>query len=210
MQIAIIGSGNIGGGLGRAWRRAGHAVTFGARDVEEPELVALCEETGATAASVAQAVRGAEVVTLAMPYGALDDVIAQTGDLAGITVIDCTNAVTRGPDGMTLQFGHTTSSGEQVQAKLPKAHVVRSFNAQGAENLANPVYGGTAASNFFCGDDARAKEVVAKLVADVGFEPIDAGPLVNARLLEPLMLLWIATSRTLGTRDIAFKLLRRQ
>src|SRR4051812_21026334 len=182
MKIAIIGSGNIGGGLGRAWRKAGHAVTFGARDPAEPELAALCTETGATAARVTEAVRGADGVAFAMPFGALDDVIAETGDLAGITVVDCTNAVTRGPAGMTLQYGHTTSSGEQVQAKLPKAHVVRSFNAQGAENLANPVYGGVAASNFYCGDDANAKRTVHQLIADVGFEPIDAGPLVSARL----------------------------
>jgi predicted dinucleotide-binding enzyme len=158
---------------------------------------------------VADSVKNADVVALAMPFAALDAVIAATGDLAGKVVIDCTNAVKRGPDGMTLEFGHTTSSGEQVQHKLPKARVVRSFNAQGAENLANPVYGGVAASNFYCGDDAEAKRVVAQLIAEVGFEPIDAGPLTSARLLEPLMLLWITTSRTQGTRDIAFKLLRR-
>ncbi|HEY5920569.1 MAG TPA: NAD(P)-binding domain-containing protein [Kofleriaceae bacterium] len=209
MQIAIIGSGNIGGGLARAWRRANHAVTFGARDPADKELATLCDQIGAKASSIAESVKGAEVVVLAMPYAALDSVLAATGDLAGVTVIDATNAVKRGPDGMTLEHGHTTSSGEQVQARLPKAHVVRSFNAQGAENLANPSYGGVAASNFYCGDNADAKRQVGQLVADVGFEPIDAGPLASARLLEPLMLLWMTCSRTVGTRDIAFKLLRR-
>jgi len=209
MKIAIIGSGNIGGGLARAWRRAGHDVTFGARDPQDAELAALCSEIGARAVSVGESVQGADVVTLAMPWSALANVIDAVGDLAGVTVIDCTNAVKRGDGGMTLEFGHTTSSGEQLQAKLPKAHVVRSFNAQGAENLANPVYGGVAASNFYCGDNADAKRTVAQLIADVGFEPIDAGPLASARFLEPLMLLWITTSRQIGSRDIAFKLLRR-
>lgn len=209
MKIAIIGSGNIGGGLARAWRRAGHDVTFGARDPRDAELTALCSEIGARAVSVGESVQGADVVTLAMPWGALASVVEAVGDLAGVTVIDCTNAVKRGTDGMTLEFGHTTSSGEQLQAKLPKAHVVRSFNAQGAENLANPIYGGVAASNFYCGDNAEAKRIVAQLIADVGFEPIDAGPMTSARLLEPLMLLWITTSRQVGSRDIAFKLLRR-
>lgn len=209
MQIAIIGSGNIGGGLARAWRRAGHTVTFGARDPADAELAALCEQIGARAASIADSVHDAEVVAFAMPFAALEAVIGATGDLAGMTVIDCTNAVTRGPQGMALEYGHTTSSAEQVQARIPRAHVVKSFNAQGAENLANPRYADVAASNFFCGDDADAKRKVATLIADVGFEPIDAGPLANARLLEPLMLLWIACSRTVGTRDIAFKLLRR-
>lgn len=209
MRVAIIGSGNIGGGLARAWRKAGHAVTFGARNTSDAELVALCSEIGATAAGIGEAARAAEVVVLAMPFAALDAVVDATGDLAGKVVIDCTNAVTRGPDGMTLQFGHTTSSGELVQSKLPKARVVRSFNAQGAENLASPVYDGITASNFYCGDDADAKRVVAQLITEVGFEAIDAGPMRSARLLEPLMLLWITTSRQLGTRDIAFKLLRR-
>lgn len=209
MQIAIIGSGNIGGGLGRAWRRAGHDVTFGARDPQEAELAALCQETGARAATITDSVKGAEVVVLAMPWAAVDSVLAAVGDLAGITVIDCTNAVKRGPQGMSLEYGHTTSSSEVLQAKIPKAHVVKSFNAQGAENLANPRYGDIAASNFYCGDDPEAKRKAAILIADVGFEPIDSGALQNARLLEPLMMLWINCSRTLGSRDIAFKLLRR-
>lgn len=209
MNIAIIGSGNIGGGLARAWRRKGHAIIFGARDPSDVELAALCHEIGATTATIGDSARAAEVVVLAMPFGALDNVVAAAGDLAGKTVIDCTNAVERGASGMTLVYGHTTSSGEVVQAKLPKAHVVRSFNAQGAENLANPVYGGVAASNFYCGDNEDAKRVVAQLIADVGFEPVDAGGMTSARLLEPLMLLWITCSRTQGTRDIAFKLLRR-
>jgi predicted dinucleotide-binding enzyme len=110
---------------------------------------------------------------------------------------------------MGLIYGRTTSSAEQVQAKLPSAHVVRSFNAQGAENLANPIYNGVAASNFYCGDNADAKRVVAQLIAEVGFEAVDAGPLAASRYLEPLMLLWISCSQTIGSRDIAFKLLRR-
>jgi 8-hydroxy-5-deazaflavin:NADPH oxidoreductase len=209
MRISIIGSGNIGGGLGRAWRRKGHDVTFGARNPEDAELVALCKETGARAASVSDSVRDAEVVAFAVPYAALDDTLHATGELDGKVVIDCTNAVERGPGGAQLKYGHTTSSAEQLQARIPKAHVVRSFNAQGAENLANPVYGGVPASNFYCGDNADAKRVVAQLVADIGFEPVDAGPLASARFLEPLMLLWINVSRTVGSRDIAFKLLRR-
>lgn len=209
MQIAIIGSGNIGGGLAKAWRKAGHGVTFGARNPGDAELAALCQQIGAKATSIADSVKGAEVVVLAMPWAALDSVIAATGELAGVTVIDTTNAVKRGADGMTLEYGHTTSSGEVVQAKLPKAHVVRSFNAQGAENLTAPKYGDVTSSNFYCGNDATAKAKVATLIAEVGFEPIDAGPLTSARLLEPLMLLWMTCSRAVGSRDIAFKLLRR-
>lgn len=206
MKIAIVGSGRIGGGLGKAWAKHGHAVVFGARDPSDAELVALCEAIGARAASLESAVADADVVVLAMPFGALDDVLAKIGACAGKVVIDCTNAV--GP-GFTLMYGHTTSSAEELQKKIPSAHVFKSFNAQGAENLANPVYDGVQASNFFCGDDAQGRTIVKQLVEDVGFEAIDAGPLKNARLLEPLMVLWISAAKSVGTRDIAFKVLRR-
>jgi predicted dinucleotide-binding enzyme len=206
MKVAIIGSGRIGGGLGKAWAKHGHSIVFGARNPAEENLVALCTAVGAKATTLEDAVIDAEVVVLAMPYGALEDVLAQIGACTGKIIIDCTNAV--GP-GFTLIYGHTTSSAEELQKKLPQAHVFKSFNAQGAENLANPVYDGVRASNFFCGDDPHGKTVLAKLVEDIGFEPIDAGPLKNARLLEPMMVLWIMSAKAVGSRDIAFKVLRR-
>lgn len=85
----------------------------------------------------------------------------------------------------------------------------KSFNAQGAENLARPGYGDVRATNFFCGDDEAGKSVVKQPVEDVGFDAVDAGPLKNARLLEPMMLLWIACAKSCRTRDIAFRLRRR-
>jgi 8-hydroxy-5-deazaflavin:NADPH oxidoreductase len=206
MKICIIGSGHIGAGLARAWTKTGHAVVFGARSPDKPELVELCRTIGASAATISGAVESAEVVVLAAPFGALDDVLASAGDLAGKIVVDCTNAVQKG---MTLKYGHTTSAAEELQARLPAARVFKSFNAQGAENLAQPVYGDVQASNFYCGDDAAGRLVVRQLVEDVGFEAVDAGPLKNARLLEPMMLLWISCAQSLGTRDIAFKVLRR-
>jgi hypothetical protein len=206
MKICIVGSGHIGGGLGRAWRARGHDVVFGARDPDDSELVALSREIGATATSVARAPDGADVVVLAVPYGALEAVLGEAGGLAGKVVIDCTNAVERG---MTLKYGHSTSSAEELQKRIPEARVFKSFNAQGAENLASPEYPGGRASNFFCGDDPAGREIVRRLVEDVGFDAVDAGPLKNARLLEPMMLLWVACAQGLGTRDIAFRLLRR-
>ncbi|HSD89087.1 MAG TPA: NAD(P)-binding domain-containing protein [Kofleriaceae bacterium] len=205
MKIAIIGSGNIGGGLARAWRKHGHAITFGAHNVGRAELQVLCKEIGASAVPVRDAVAHAEVVVFAMPAKAMDDVVG-AAEYAGKIVIDCTNAVA---PGMQLVYGHTTSAAEELAKKLPSARVFKSFNAQGAENLANPVYDGVRATNFFCGDDPEGKRIVRQLVEDVGFEAVDAGGLTAARLIEPLMLLWVSCSRSLGTRDIAFKLLRR-
>lgn len=205
-RIAIIGSGRIGGGLARAWVRTGHAVTFGARRPDAEELTALAKELGARRAGLEEAARGAEVVVLAVPFRALDEVVPALGDLRGKVVIDCTNAV--GP-GMTPVFGNDTSAAEVLQERLPGAYVFKSFNAQGAENLAAPRYGEERAANFYAGDDAKAAEVVHRLVEDVGFDAVNAGPLRSARLLEPLMLLWVALSRQRGTRDLAFRLLER-
>ncbi|MDX2091231.1 MAG: NAD(P)-binding domain-containing protein [Kofleriaceae bacterium] len=205
MNIAIIGSGNIGAGLARAWRKAGHAVVFGARNPADGELVSLCEQIGARATTVEDSVRGAELVAFAMPHAALEDVLNKVGDLAGRTVIDCTNAVVRGATGISIDTGHSS----RLQARLPAAHVFKTFNAQGAENLANPSYDGIAATNFFCGNDAPSRAQVAQLITDIGFTPIDLGPLANEVMLEQLMLMWMACFRVTGTRDIAFKLLRR-
>lgn len=209
MHLAIIGSGHVGGGLARKWARKGHVLIFGARNPQDARLLELAQDTRATITSVPDCVRNADVVVFAMPYGALDQVLAQVGPLTGKLVIDCTNAVERGPGGLQLKFGHATSSSEELQKRLPDAKVFKSFNAQGAENLANPEYGGVKASNFYCGDDAAARRQVHQLVEDAGFEAIDAGPLRSARLLEPLMLLWINAAQALGTRDLAFKLLKR-
>lgn len=206
MKIGILGAGNIGGGLGKAWAKKGHQVKFGVRNVEDPELQALLRETGATAGGAKDAAAFGEVVVLAVPYPALEAVLASVGPLDGKVVIDCTNAIGRG---MTLVHGHTTSAAEETAKKIPGARVVKSFNAQGAENLENPVYGGVRATNFYCGDDAEAKRIVRQLVEDVGFEAVDAGPLRNARLLEPMTLLWLSVASSLGTRDIAFHVLKR-
>jgi len=204
MRIAIVGSGNIGGGLGRAWSAKGHAVTYAARDIHEPDVVALARETGARVATIQDALADAEVIALAMPFGAAASVAQALPSWQGRIVIDCTNPI--GP-GFTLLHGHTDSGAESIARLLPGARVVKSFNAQGAENLAHPVYGGVAASNFYCGDDADAKAVVRRLIEDVGFEPIDAGALTSARYLEPMTMLWITASRSLG-RQFAFKVLR--
>jgi NADPH-dependent F420 reductase len=206
MKIAIIGTGHIGGGLGRAWAQKGYEITFGARDAAAPDVLSLCREVGAQASSLAAAAAAAEVVVLAVPHAALEEVLRNTGTLAGKIVVDCTNGLGPGP---SLLFGHTTSAAEETAKKIPGARLVKSFNAQGAENLVNPVYNGVRATNFFCGDDVDAKRVVQGLIEAVGFEAVDVGPLRNARFLEPLTLLWISAVQALGTRELAFKLLRR-
>ena len=121
--------------------------------------------------------------------------------------IDCTNAIVG--SGPSLMYGHNTSAAEETAKKLPSARFYKAFNAQGAENLADPIYDGVPATGFFCGDDDQARAVVAQLITEVGFEALDVGPLKNARLLEPMPLLWFAAASALGSRQIAFRVMRR-
>ena len=204
--ITIAGTGNIGGALARAWLAAGHDVRLAARDPSAADVQALVA-AGAKALPVEGAAEGAEIVALAVPAGAAAGVAARLGDLRGKIVIDTMNAL--GP-GMTLAHGHTTSAAEQLAAALPGAHVVKSFNQQGAETLRAPRFdGGIAATNFVAADDPDARQAVMALSEDIGLDAVDAGPLASARLLEPVTTLWITASKPLGTRDFGLALLRR-
>jgi predicted dinucleotide-binding enzyme len=191
LKIGILGGGNVGGALGRLWTAKGHDIQFGKRG-----------------SSNAEAARSAQVVVLTVPWPAAQEAVKDCGDLSGKIVIDCTNPLT--PDLQGLTVGLTTSAAEQVAAWAPGAKVVKAFNTIGAVNFGNADFGGVAADGFYCGDDAASKKVVAALISDAGMNPVDVGPLRNARLLEPLALLWIdlAVIQKQGPNH-AFKLLRR-
>jgi len=210
MRIGIIGAGNVGGNLGKVWAGKGHEVMFGVRDPQSPKVRALVGGLGepARAGGVKEAAAFGEVVVLTTPWPATQEAIQAAGDLAGKILMDCTNPVK--PDLTGLSLGQTTSAAEEIARWAPGARVVKAFNTIGAQQMLNPQFGSQAASMFICGDDAAAKSVVARLTEESGFEVVDAGPLSNARLLEPLAMLWIylAVKQGLGT-EIAFKLLRR-
>lgn len=209
MKIAIIGAGNVGGTLGTAWAAKGHDVVFGVRDPREAKVQELLRATGgkARAASVREAAAAAELVLLATPWGAAQDALRAAGDLKGKILVDATNPLK--PDFSGLALGHTTSAGEEVARWAPGARVVKAFNTIGAQHMTDPRIAGQRPSMFVCGDDPAAKQTVAGLAEALGFEPVDAGPLTQARLLEPLAMLWIslAYAHGLGT-NIGFRLLR--
>mgnify|MGYP001224180440 FL=1 len=206
MRIAVIGAGNVGTTLGRGWTRRRHQVTYGVRDASSAKAAALAQG-GVQVTAPTQAVERSEVVVLATPWAATKDAVEALGDLGGRPLLDATNPI--GP-GLTLAVGDGGSGGELVQAWAPTARVVKIFNTTGVENMASPLYGDQAATMFYCGDDGPACAIAAKLAADLGFDAVSAGPLRNARLLEPLALLWIDLARGQGvSRTVAFKLLRR-
>lgn len=210
MRIAIIGAGNVGGTLGRMWAAKDHEVAFGIRRPNDAKVQALLTATGkrARAASVKDAVSGAEVVVLATPWNAIEAAIRDAGDLRGKVVVDATNPLKSDLSGLTI--GHSTSAAEQVVGWAPGARVVKAFNTIGAVHMADPRFGTQRASMFICGDDASAKATVARLAGELGFDPVDCGPLTQARLLEPLALLWISMAYAYGAGpNIGFALLRK-
>jgi len=198
MKIAILGGGNVGTALGDGWSAAGHEVMYGSRS---PEKEAGKQRKFDT---ISGAIRASEVVALAVPWDAVGDVL-RNNDLSGKILIDCTNPIS---PGFELAVGCTSSGGEEV-AKLAKgARVVKAFNTTGFGNMREPRYGTTRLTMFYAGDDAAAKVAVRELIGNLGFDPVDAGPLKIARYLEPMAMLWINLSMKLG-RDIAFQLIQR-
>jgi predicted dinucleotide-binding enzyme len=213
MNIGIIGAGNVGGTLGKAWASAGHKIKYGVRNPADEKITAVLKRCGnnASAGSIQEAAGFGAVVVLTTPWDGAKSAVESSGNLAGKILVDCTNPVPLGTNLMEgLSLGHSTSAGEEV-AKLAKgAKVVKAFNTTGAGNMANPRFGADKAVMFVAGDDAAAKRTVMQLSDELGFETIDAGPLRQARLLEPLAMLWIslAYAQSLGP-NFAFKLMRR-
>ena len=209
MKIAIIGTGRVAAALGQRWAGRGHMVTFASRQPGSEKVAGLVEAAGANAAAarVADAVARSSTVVLAVPFSAVRDILAQAGDLSGKVLIDCTNPIA---PGLRPLFDSATSGAEQIAGWTAGARVVKAFNTPGAENMAAPGYAGGAATMLLCGDDELAKAAVWQLAEEVGFEPVDAGPLSAARHLENLALLWIHLAQVNGLgRGIAFRLLRR-
>lgn len=195
--IAVIGRGQVGSALGRVLAASGLNVVYGVKAPSSPD------ELG-----VADACSAAGKIVLAVPWGAIDAVIADAGPLDGKIVIDGTNplAMKDGRLGLALETG---SGAERIAALAPGASVFKTFNQTGAENMAAARRYGAPPVMFVAGDDAAAMPSVLALVEQSGFDAVDAGPLSNARLLESLAMLWIDQALVRGQgRDFAFTRIR--
>jgi 8-hydroxy-5-deazaflavin:NADPH oxidoreductase len=209
MKIAVIGTGSVGGTLGRRWAELGHIVTFGVRDARDPDAMALIGRIDGAArlASVREAAALSEVVVLATPYAANAAAIAAAGDLSGKILVDVTNPLAAD---LSLTVGFDRSGAEEVARLAPGARVFKAMNQVGFEVMADPVFAAGRPVMFVAGDEAVGKLVVLSLVSALGFEAIDVGGLALARLLEPYAALWIhLMARGNQGRDFAFALLRR-
>jgi 8-hydroxy-5-deazaflavin:NADPH oxidoreductase len=191
MRIGILGSGQMGAKLGTIFARAGHKVTF-SYSHSEAKLKRLARDAGrnATTGTPREAAKDADAVLLAVHWSRLDDVLGQAGDLSGKIIISC--SLPMNEDDSALVIAHTSSGAEELAKRLPDARVVLAFNTVPSEVLFDVFKrrrNRRRPSLIFCGDDKKAKRVAAALVRDAGFDPVDGGPLKNARYSEPFTLL---------------------
>jgi predicted dinucleotide-binding enzyme len=191
MRIGILGSGLMGGKLGTIFARAGHEVVFSyARS--ERKLKRLAREAGerARAGTPADAGRESDVLLLAVHWSRVDDVLKQAGDLKRKVVVSC--SLPMNANDTALAVAHTSSGAEVLAKRLRGAHFVSAFGTVPSEVLFDVFKRRRRAkrpSLLYCGDDRRARDVATRLIPDVGFEPLDAGPLRIARFTEPFTLL---------------------
>jgi len=186
VKVAIVGAGNVGTALTNAAIKAGHEVTITARSTESARSTA--EKTGAhSIASTSDAVGGADIVILAVPYAALDEVVSDAGDaLHGKIILDVTNPVA--PD-LSGRLTEGTSAAQEISDRVPDAQVFKAFNTLFASRMADPDVDGTPVDGFVAGPDGASKQTVLGFVESLGFRPIDAGPLPLAGALEDMALL---------------------
>ncbi|WP_186075909.1 NADPH-dependent F420 reductase [Burkholderia gladioli] len=199
MKIGILGSGLMGGNIGTVFAKLGHEVVFSyARDQKKLEKLAAAAGSIARVGTPYQAVEQSELIVLAVHWLRLDDVLAQTSNLAGKIVLSCTNPLDA--SNSELVVAHTDSGAETIARKIPGAHVVAAFQATPSEVLQGVFEARDKSprpSMVFCGDHNDSKKVVRVMLEEFGFDPIDAGLLRLARYIEPFAML--ATALAYGT-----------
>jgi hypothetical protein len=194
-KIAVIGSGNVATALGPGFAAQGHTIVYGSRNPSEQKVKDLVAKTGhgATATSQTDAVKGADIIVLAVPGTAAEQVVKSLGDLSGKIILDPTNLVDRNTSDGYFNYGLATGTGsnaERIQAAQPKAKVVKAFNTLNVKQMIDPASSGGPVSIPIVGDDPAARATVAALVKGMKLEPVDLGPLRYARVLEEMLVIW--------------------
>ncbi len=191
MKIGILGSGLMGGRLGTIFARAGHEVVFSyARTEGKLKKLARAAKGNTQTGTPEEAAKNADALLLAVHWSRVDDVLKQAGDLSNKVIVTC--SLPMDADNTQLIIANNSSGAEELAKKVPKSRIVCAFNTVPSEVLFGVFESRRKKSRpalVYCGDDQRAKDVAVKLINDVGFEPVDCGPLRIARYTEPFALL---------------------
>ncbi len=205
MDIAIIGTGNVGGTLAKKWAMAGYNISLGVRDQYNFKGKELEDHPNINVMSVREATGKSEVILLATPAPLAIEVAKSLGDTSGKVIIDSMNVINgRGPEGYS-------NSADAILDNTSTKELAKCFNITGSQNLENPQYGNQALDMFTCGDSQKAKEIAVQLSQDAGFENCyDVGGNDKFEMMEQFAWFWINLAMVQGLgRDIGFKLLKR-
>jgi predicted dinucleotide-binding enzyme len=205
LNIAIIGTGNVGSALATHWANKGHHIALGVKDIDHFKGKDLLDNPNTTVHTIQKAVEISDIILVAIPAKAAVDVAKSLGDTTGKIIIDAMNIVMgRGPAG----FSNTSDA---ILSNTNTMDVVKCFNTTGYNNMKDPVYGDTKLDLFVCGDSPRGKELAIQLAKDAGFESCyDVGGNDKFQLMEQFAFFWINLAMFQGQgREIGFKLLKR-
>lgn len=202
-NIAIIGTGNVGGALATNWSKKGHTINLGVQDENNFKGQELLKNDNTSVYSIKEAVAKSDVVLIATPPTAIFEIVEQMGDVSNKVIIDATNCVMKSPEPYKTVY--------HCLVDKTKADVVKCFNTTGFENMLNPVYNNEAIDMFMAGDSDKAKSVAKQLALDCGFGScIDFGKSDKVELLEKFALSWINLAIFQGKgRNLAFRVVLR-
>lgn len=203
MNIAIIGTGNVGGALATQWAKKGHNIHLGVKNKDQFKGSELLKNANTSVFSIKEAIELSDIILIATPPTAIFDIVEEMGDVSGKVIIDSTNSVMKSPEPFKTVF--------HMLAEKTNAEVVKCFNSTGFENMKDPVYHGEGIDMFMAGDSEKAKDVARQLALDCGFGSCwDFGKADKVELLEKFALSWINLAIMQGHgRNIAFKVVRR-
>lgn len=208
MSISIIGAGNVGMALGKAFTSRGETVVFGVPNPGKYSQAVAGLGALATIGSVEHAIDASDLVILAVPYLAAVSLAQSRSDWKGKILVDATNPLAAGLAGLSV--GTTFSGAETIAQTAKGARVVKAFNTTGAENMEDTHYAKGTPFMPVCGDDAEARALVVALATLIGFDAVDCGDLSAARYLEPFAMTWIHMAIKLGLgRRFAFARIQR-
>jgi 8-hydroxy-5-deazaflavin:NADPH oxidoreductase len=204
--VAIIGTGTLAGALGPALGRQGYTVVYGSRDPGRETVRALVTRTGLNASAVGQreAAERADIVVLAVPREVVEEVTRSLGDIDGKVIVDVSGGLKRvAPDGY-LELAEDSTNSERIQSRYPNARVVR-LNLPSIIFFNDPLFLGTRATAMIAGNDPRAREALARVMFDLGVDPVDAGPIRFSRVFDALSVMLMVPAQQGRRSDYALR-----
>ena len=214
MKIGILGTGDVGQTLGRAFIDMGNEVRMGSREDSNEKAKAWAAKEGkkASTGTFQDAARFGQLIVLATLGVANESALkmAGVGNFEGKIVWDTTNPLDfSGGFPPKLAVGHTDSAGERVQRLLAEARVVKVFNSVGHAHMYKPKFTEGRPDMFIGGNDDEAKRETVRLLEMMGWGAIDLGGIETARYTEPMCMIWVIHGIRSNSWNHAFKMLRK-